>query len=208
MNHRRNENADALARSRALTRRALLAQGASGLGGIALATLLGNEAAAGPVVRQRSQATHFAPEAKRVIYLLQNGAPSHLDLYDYKPRLREWMGQELPPSVQGGQRLSTMTSGQKSKPVLPNITEFRQHGRCGAWVSSFLPHLAWIVDDVCLVRSMHTEAINHAPAITHFLTGAEQPGRPSMGAWLSYGLGSETQELPAFVVMTSRDKEA
>jgi uncharacterized protein DUF1501 len=199
-----------------LTRRALFGRGAMGLGAAALAMLLGEEASAAPATPHRPPTPgprpplglHFAPKAKRVIYLLQNGAPSHVDLFDYKPGLRERMGQEIPPSVQGGQRLSTMTSGQKSKPILPNITEFRQHGQSGQWICSFLPHTASIADDICIVRSMHTEAINHAPAITFFLTGAEQPGRPSMGAWLSYGLGSETQDLPAFVVMTSRDKEA
>jgi hypothetical protein len=207
---------------RQLTRRALFQQGAAGLGVAALATLLGEGAEAAPRSATAAKAKpgaparfgglngvpHFPPKAKRVIYLLQNGAPSHLDLFDYKPGLKERMGQELPPSVQGGQRLSTMTSGQKSKPVLPSITTFQQQGQSGAWMNSFMPHLAGVADDLCIVRSMHSDAINHAPAITFFLTGAEQPGRPSMGAWLSYGLGSATQDLPAFVVMTSRDKEA
>jgi len=200
-----------------LTRRALFGEGALGLGGAALAALLGEEALAAPAKAgarrpasgpQQPKILHYAPKAKRVIYLLQNGAPSHVDLYDYKPKLREMMGQEIPPSVQGGQRLSTMTAGQKSRPLLPNITEFRQYGQSGAWVNSFMPHIASVADDLCFVKSMHTDAINHAPAITFVLSGAEQPGRPSMGAWLSYGLGSETKELPAFVVMTSRDKEA
>jgi len=118
------------------------------------------------------------------------------------------MGVQIPDSVQGGQRLSTMTANQKARPVLPSVTQFHQHGQSGAWLCHFLPHTASIADDLCIVRSMHTEAINHAPAITFFLTGSELPGRPSLGAWLSYGLGSETQELPSFVVMTSRDKEA
>src|SRR5437870_2899693 len=189
---------------RHITRRALLGRTATGIGTAALAYLLGGEILSAAPTTSPVAAMgglpgfpNFAPKAKRVIYLLQNGAPTHVDLFDYKPKLKEMMGQELPPSVQGGQRLSTMTSGQKSKPVLPNITEFRQYGKSGAWVCNFLPHLAEIVDDVCFVKSMHTSAINHAPAITYFLTGAEQPGRPSMGAWLSYGLGSETQDLPA-----------
>jgi hypothetical protein len=143
-----------------------------------------------------------------VIYLFQNGAPSHVDLFDYKPMLTEWRGKEIPPEVQGGKRLSTMTSGQTSKPCLPEITKFAQHGESGAWVSDFLPRTAAIADDLCFVKSLHTEQVNHAPAITFFLTGGEIPGRPSMGTWLTYGLGSETQDLPGFVVMTSRDKEA
>jgi len=192
-------------RSRLLTRRALFGEGAAGLGGLALASLLGESAAAAPA---RPTFPNHAPKAKRIIYLLQNGAPTHVDLFDYKPKLKEMMGQEIPPSVQGGQRLSTMTQGQKSKPLLPAITQFRQHGQSGAWLCHFLPHTAAIADDLCFVKSMHTNAINHAPAITFFLTGHEIPGRPSMGAWLSYGLGSETRELPSFVVMTSRDKEA
>ena len=208
---------------RLLTRRALFQQGAAGLGVAALATLFEEGAEAAPKAKQAIKPAapgvpgrfgglagvpHFPPKAKRVIYLLQNGAPSHLDLFDYKPGLKERMGQELPPSVQGGQRLSTMTSGQKSKPVLPSITTFQQYGQSGAWMNNFMPHLAGVADELCIIRSMHSDAINHAPAITYFLTGAEQPGRPSMGAWLSYGLGSATQDLPAFVVMTSRDKEA
>ncbi|HTE20298.1 MAG TPA: DUF1501 domain-containing protein [Armatimonadota bacterium] len=200
-----------------LTRRALFGAAAGGLGTAALATLLGNEAVAAPAppkpgARPGAGALagvpHFAPKAKRVIYLLQNGAPTHVDLFDYKPELEKWRGKEIPASVLGGQRLSTMTSGQTAKPVLPNITSFAKHGKSGATVCNFLPHTASIADDLCFVKSMHTDAINHAPAITFFLTGAEQPGRPTMGAWLSYGLGSANEELPAYVVMTSRDKEA
>ena len=151
---------------------------------------------------------HIAPKAKRVIYLFQNGAPSHVDLFDYKPMLTEWRGKEIPDEIRGGQRLSTMTQGQTSKPCLPEITKFSQHGESGAWLSDFTPHMAAIADKLCFVKSMHTEQVNHAPAITFFMTGAEQAGRPSMGAWLTYGLGCETAELPSFVVMTSRDKEA
>jgi hypothetical protein len=199
-------------RQLAMTRRALFGHGTMGLGMAALASLLGDEALAAPsrhsILNTQYSLPHFAPKAKRIIYLLQNGAPTHVDLFDYKPKLKEMMGEEIPPSVQGGQRLSTMTAGQKAKPLLPAITEFRQYGQSGAWVNHFMPHLATIVDDVCFVKSMNTNAINHAPAITAFLTGAEQPGRPSFGAWLSYGLGSESRDLPAFVVMTSRDKEA
>lgn len=199
--------------ARRFTRRALFGRGAAGLGTLALAGLLAEEASASnpgraPGSAARRGLPHHPPKARRVIYLLQNGAPSHVDLFDYKPVLKERMGEEIPPSVQGGQRLSTMTAGQQSRPLLPAITEFRRHGQSGAWICSFLPHTAGIADEICLVRSMHTNAINHAPAITFFLTGAELPGRPSFGSWLSYGLGSETRDLPSFVVMTSRDKEA
>lgn len=195
-----------------LTRRQLFSKGALGLGTAALAALFGRAA---PAVGQTPAriggldgVPHFRPRARRVIYLFQNGAPSHVDLFDWKPGLEKLRGSPLPDSVRMGQRLSTMTEGQKEKQLLPSIAPFRQHGSSGAWISDFLPHTARIADDLCLVRSLYTNAINHAPAITFFLTGAELPGRPSAGAWLSYGLGSETEDLPAFVVMTSRDKEA
>jgi len=201
----------------AVTRRELLSRTAFGLGTAALATLFGRDLAAAATDGAtqdrggKGDAPHFPnfpSRAKRVIYLFQNGAPSHIDLFDYKPKLAELRGQEIPESVTTGQRLTTMTSGQSKRPILPAITQFRQHGQSGAWVGSFLPSIASIADDLCFIQSMHTEAINHAPAITFVLTGAEQPGRPSLGAWLSYGLGSDSEELPAFVVMTSRDKEA
>lgn len=188
-----------------LNRRQLFSRSAVGIGAAALATLLGDDAfAASP----SSEIPHFTPKAKRVIYLLQGGAPSHVDLFDYKPELAKRRGEELPASVHMGQRLTTMTSGQKTKPVLPGITGFKQYGKSSAWFCDFLPHMAAIADDLCFIKSMHTEAINHAPAMTLFLTGSEMPGRPSIGAWLSYGLGSLNQNLPTFVVMTSRDKEA
>jgi hypothetical protein len=197
-----------------VTRRQFFGRSACGLGTAALASLLGQgngmaaDASTAKVVGGLPALPHFAPKAKRVIYLFQNGGPTHVDLYDYKPKLTEWRGKEIPPEIRGGKRLSTMTSGQTAKPALPEITKFSQHGKSGAWVSDFLPNIAGIADDLCFVKSMHTEQVNHAPAITFFLTGAEQPGRPSMGSWLTYGLGSETQDLPSFVVMTSRDKEA
>jgi hypothetical protein len=191
------------------TRRQFFGRSAVGIGTAALASLLAEDAAAEP---RRSGGLpgvpHFAPKARRVIYLFQNGAPTHVDLFDYKPTLTRWRGRQIPPEIQGGRRFSTMTSGQTVRPVLPNITKFARHGQSGAWVCDFLPHTASIADEACFIKSMHTEAINHAPAITFFLTGAEIAGRPSMGAWLSYGLGSDTQDLPAFVVMTSRDREA
>lgn len=196
-----------------MTRRQLFGRAASGFGAAALASLMNADRPANASPPDRigglDGVPHFAPKAKRVIYLFQNGAPSHVDLFDYKPKLTEWQGKEIPAEVLGGRRFSTMTSGQTSKPALPEITKFARHGQCGAWVASdFLPHTATIVDDVCFVKSMFTNAVNHAPGITFFLTGAELPGRPSMGSWLTYGLGSETEDLPAFVVMTSRDKEA
>jgi len=203
---------------RHITRRALFGRMAAGIGTAALWSLLKDDLAsaatvAGPVRPAGGMAPlagfpQFAPKAKRVIYLFQNGAPSHVDLFDYKPKLREWHGKEIPAEIIGNKRFSTMTSGQTSKPCLSAITNFSRHGRSGAWVSDFLPHTASIADELCFVKSMHTGAVNHAPAITFFMTGAELPGRPSMGAWLTYGLGSTSADLPAFVVMTSRDKEA
>lgn len=151
---------------------------------------------------------HFAPKARRVIYLLQNGGPPHLDTFDDKPGMEKFRGQEIPPSILGHKRFSTMTANVKQKLVLPPFTGFKQYGKSGAWIGDFMPHTAGIVDELCFIKSMHTEAVNHAPAINFFLTGGEQPGRPSMGAWATYGLGTESQELPGFVVMTSRDKEA
>ncbi|MEQ1861074.1 MAG: DUF1501 domain-containing protein [Chthoniobacteraceae bacterium] len=191
-----------------LTRRALFAKSAMGLGGAALGALLTRDGFALPADPAAPRLPHFAPKAKRVIYLLQNGAPSHVDLFDYKPKLKEWHGKQIPDEVVGGKRFSTMTGNQTARPVLGEISNFAQHGASGAWVSDFLPRIASISDDVCFIKSLHTEAVNHAPAITFFMTGGEQAGRPSMGAWLSYGLGSESNELPSFVVMTSRDKEA
>ncbi len=198
-----------------LTRRALFGKSAMGLGTAALTSLLSplNGNAVAGVENEARQGglpdlPHFAAKAKRVIYLFQNGAPSHVDLFDYKPKLRELHGQQIPDEIVGGKRFSTMTGGQTERPCLSEITHFSQHGESGAWVSDFLPRTAEIADNLCFIKSMHTEAVNHAPAITFFMTGSEMAGRPSMGAWLTYGLGTETQELPSFVVMTSRDKEA
>ena len=147
---------------------------------------------------------HFAPKAKRVIYLFQSGAPSQMDLFDYKPRLKDLATTELPESVRGGQRLTGMTSGQTTFPIAPSLFQFQQHGASGAWMSELMPHLAKVADELCFIKSMHTEAINHDPAITFFQTGSQLAGRPSIGAWLAYGLGSENQDLPAFVVMISQ----
>lgn len=149
---------------------------------------------------------HFAPKAKRVIYLFQNGAPSQLESFDYKPMLTQMMGQDLPESVRQGQRLTGMTSDQKSFPLVGSYYSFKQHGQSGAWVSDLFPHMAKVVDDICIIRSMHTEAINHDPALTFFQTGAQQGNRPSMGSWVSYGLGTENKNLPSFCVLLSRGK--
>jgi hypothetical protein len=147
---------------------------------------------------------HFAPKARRLIYLFMNGAPSQLDLWDYKPKLSGLFDTDLPKSIRMGQRLTTMTSGQKRFPVAPSIYKFAPHGQCGTLVSELLPHTAQVVDELAVIKTVHTEAINHDPAATFLLTGNQVPGRPSLGAWLSYGLGSEAENLPAFVVMTPR----
>ena len=191
---------------RQFTRREFFGKTATGVGAVALANLLNPKAlAAGPAALPGLP--HFAPKAKRVIYLLQNGAPSHVDLFDHKPMLKKMERQLLPESVLGGRRFSTMTN-TKEKLLLPNITTFDRYGQSGVSLGNFLPHTAEIVDELCFIHSMHTTSVNHAPGINYFLSGAEVPGRPSMGAWLSYGLGAETEDLPAFVAMTSRDKEA
>lgn len=179
-------------------RRQFLRGSGLSLGGVALAALSGDARAL----------SHFAPKARRVIYLFMHGGPSQLDLFDHKPGLKRLHGQEIPASVIGAQRLTGMTSGQKSKPVTASLFNFARHGRSGAWVSELLPHTAKIADELCIIRSMHTEAINHDPAVTFLQTGHQQPGRPSFGAWLSYGLGCESQDLPAFVVMVSRGSAA
>jgi hypothetical protein len=196
--------ADELRRS--LTRRALFRRGAQGVGAVALASLL--EADAAPTLNPETGGLaglpHFAAKAKRVIFLHQSGAPSQMDLFDYKPTLEKYHGDELPDSIRQGQRITGMTSGQKSLPVARSIFEFQQHGESGAWLSELLPHHAKIVDKITIIKSLYTEAINHDPAITFIQSGSQQPGRPSMGAWVSYGLGSENQNLPAYVVLVSQ----
>jgi hypothetical protein len=177
-----------------MNRRHFLGSAGLGLGAMALASMSAKPQAA----------QHFPAKAKRVIYLFQSGAPSQMDLFDHKPGLTAKRGIDLPDSVRMGQRLTGMTSGQKKFPVAPSIFKFAQHGRSGAWLSGLLPHTAKIVDDLCIVKSMQTEAINHDPAITFVQTGSQLAGRPSMGAWVAYGLGSVNQDLPAFVVMLSR----
>lgn len=187
-----------------INRRNFLGRTSFGVAGAALASLLGNQRiVSGMADGRRLGFPNFVPRAKRVIYLFQSGGPSQMDLFDYKPQLKERRGEELPTSIRMGQRITTMTAGQDSLPVVPSLFSFARHGQCGAWVSELLPHTAKVVDELCIVRSMHTEAINHDPAITFFQTGSELAGRPSMGAWLAYGLGSQAEDLPAFVVLLS-----
>jgi hypothetical protein len=149
---------------------------------------------------------HFAPKAKRIIYLFQNGAPSQLESFDYKPKLRELHGQDLPASIRDGQRLTGMTSNQEQFPLVGSTFDFKQYGQSGTWVSDLFPNIGKIADEICVIRTMHTEAINHDPALTFMQTGAQQGNRPSMGAWMSYGLGSENQNLPNFCVLLSRGR--
>ena len=192
-------------------RRQFFGRASTGLGTVALASLLNRNlfaaetSGAGQRVGGLKDLPHFAPKAKRVIYLLQSGAPSQVDLFDYKPSLDKLHMTELPASVRDGQRLTGMTAGQSKFPVIKSPWKFQQHGKSGTWLSELLPHMAGVVDDICVVKSMHTEAINHDPAITFFQSGHQQPGRPSIGAWLSYGLGSETENLPSFVVLLSKN---
>lgn len=186
-----------------IARRQFLSRSALGLGSVALASLL-NANTPTTTGSPSARAPHAAPRARRVIWLTQAGAPSQLDLFDDKPDLKRWFQQDLPGSVRGTQRLTGMTSGQKTFPVAPSPFEFKSFGRSGTRLSELLPYLGQVADELCLVRSMHTEAINHDPAMTLLQTGHQNAGRPSMGAWLSYGLGSENQNLPAFVVMISR----
>jgi len=189
------------------TRRHFFGRSATGIGTVALSSLLNPnlfaEPSAPPTVGGLSGLPHFAPRAKRVIYLFMSGAPSQLDMWDYKPKMVEWYDKDLPDSVRNGQRITTMTSGQKRFPIAPSIFKFYRHGRHGAWVSELLPHTAGIVDDLAVVKTVNTEAINHDPAITYIQTGSQLPGRPSTGSWMSYGLGSMNQNLPAFVVLHS-----
>jgi len=185
-------------------RRLFLRSTGAGLGGAALATLL-HSARSNAMASEQGlpDLPHFAPKAKRIIYLFQSGAPSQMDLFDPKPTMINRQGEDLPASIRQGQRLTTMTSGQATFPVAPSIFKFNQHGQSGMWMSELMPHLSTVVDDLCMIRSVHTEAINHDPAITFCQTGSQLAGRPSIGSWLSYGLGSENQDLPAYVVLTS-----
>ncbi len=203
-------------RSLFLNRRSFLGKAALGAGSVALASLLGNQFFRkdknGIITKDNDfggnngvmNALHHASKAKRVIYLFQSGGPSQLELFDYKPTLIKRKGEELPDSIRQGQRLTGMTSGQSSFPLAGSVFDFKQYGQNGTYISDLLPYTAKMVDDLCIVKSMYTEAINHDPAVTFFQTGSQQPGRPSMGSWLSYGLGSENKNLPAFSVLLSR----
>lgn len=194
-----------------LSRRRFLQTFGMGLGSIALADLLNPvstlaQPSVGPAQPGVLKQLHFPPRAKRIIYLFMAGGPSQLETFDYKPLLNRLNGQDLPDSVRQGQRLTGMSGNQSVLPLAGSIFPFQQHGRAGAWVSDLLPHTAKIVDDLCIVRSLHTEAINHDPAITFLQTGSQLSGRPSMGAWLSYGLGTDNANLPAFVVLITPGK--
>jgi len=188
-------------------RRKFLSKMSLGIGGIALGSLMvpgmfsGNEDDL-----FNNVVPHFAPKAKRIIYLFQNGAPSQLDLFDYKPTLQKMHGEDLPASIRNGQRLTGMTANQAKFPLAGTKFNFAQHGQTGAWFTEAMPHLASMADDMCFVRSLYTEAINHDPALTFFQTGAQVGNRPSMGSWISYGLGSENKNLPAFCVLLSKGK--
>jgi Protein of unknown function (DUF1501) len=192
----------------AVTRRHFFSSAGLGLGSLALSSLLPSAASAAgtKAIGALPDVPHFAPKAKRVIYLFQSGGPAQQDLFDYKPLLNEKNGQQLPEHVRGGQRLTGMSVNQASIPLAGSVFRFAQHGKSGAWLSELLPHTAGIADELCFIKSMYTEAINHDPAITFFQTGSQVAGRPSMGAWVSYGLGSMNKNLPTFVVLVTKGK--
>ncbi|MGB7344558.1 MAG: DUF1501 domain-containing protein [Pirellulaceae bacterium] len=188
-----------------LSRRSFVQQAAAGLpllGSVGLASLINDSAFAAST--PETSLPHFPPKVKRVIYLFQSGGPAQMDLFDYKPNLQKQFGKEVPRSVYPDDRKTTMSSAQASFPVAPSKFKFKQAGQAGTWITEKLPHLAGVADDLCVIRSMHTDAINHDPAITFQQTGSQIPGRPSIGSWLSYGLGSENENLPAFVAMSSK----
>jgi len=198
--HKANEN---------YSRRDFLTKTTLGLGALSLGSLMSPTNAFGQSTflnENKLRLPHFVPKAKRVIYLFQSGAPSQLDLFDYKPELNKRNGQELPKSILGNQRLTGMTAGQTSFPLAGSHFQFKQHGQSGAWMSDLMPHTSKIADELCFIKSMHTEAINHDPAVSFIQTGSQLPGRPSIGAWLSYGLGSDNKNLPEFVVLITKDK--
>ncbi len=195
-----------------LARRQFFGQAAGGIGTVALATLFNPQVARADKTKGTPgilEKTHFPQRAKRVISLFMHGGPSQVELFDYKPLLKELQGTELPPSVRGTQRLTGMTSKQKSLPIsAPGQFTFKQYGQSGSWISDLMPNLAKVADDICFIKSLNTEAINHDPAVTLFQTGHQQPGRPSIGAWASYGIGSENADLPAFTVLISQGSAA
>jgi len=190
------------------TRRQFFGSMAKGLGGAALGSLLGHDMLQAATESLSGAAgmngqPHFAPKAKRVIYMFMSGAPSQIDMFDYKPEMKAFFDKDLPDSIRNGQRLTGMTSKQARFPIAPSIYDFKQYGQSGAWVSELMPYTAKMVDDIAFIKSMYTEAINHDPAITYIQTGNQIPGKPSLGAWLSYGLGSLNKNLPSFVVLNS-----
>ena len=196
-----------------MTRRQLLSRSSKFIGAAALTSLLAqdgvladNPVPGGGDIRGIPGLPHFAPKAKRCIFLFMYGGPSQMDLFDYKPHLAKRFGEEVPESIYPAERKTTMTSGQKSFPCAPSTLKFAQHGQAGTWLSDAMPHLAKCIDDVCVIKSMHTEAINHDPAAMLFQTGSVIPGRPSMGAWVNYGLGSDNANLPSFVALTSNGR--
>jgi hypothetical protein len=190
-----------------INRRQFFGKSATGIGTLALSSLLQNDLLAAPALSMNPLAglPHLPAKAKNVILLWQGGGPSQVDLFQHKPGLEKLRLTELPASVRGNTRLSTMTASQSKYPILPALKPFRQYGKSGRWLSELLPHTGSIADDLCFIDSMHTEAVNHAPGVTFFLTGSQIPGRPSIGAWGTYGLGAMSQDLPSFVVMTSSD---
>lgn len=190
-----------------LDRRAFFQRTASGLGALALGSLLGSSAQASPMSEDKLESIRrqVAPKAKRVVYLFMAGGPSQFETFDYKPKLASMLGKGLPDSVRGGQRLTGMSANQANLPIAPSLYKFDQYGKSRAWVSELLPYTAQVVDELCIVKSLFTEQINHDPAITFFQTGHQLPGRPSIGSWVSYGLGSENQNLPAFIVLVSKN---
>jgi hypothetical protein len=187
-----------------ISRRSFLGLTGLGIGAMAAKSLMASDSLASAASAPTIGTPNFAPKAKRVIYLFQSGGPSHIDLFDHKPKLVDQHGQELPDSVRQGQRLTGMTSGQKTLPLCQSIAKFSQHGESAQWISDLLPHTAKIADKIAVIRSMHTEAINHDPGITFINTGSQFPGLPSMGSWVSYGLGSMNENLPSYVVLLSQ----
>ncbi len=196
-------------RQQLMTRRQFFGKSSTGIGTVALASLLNRELFAASAVNMNplEGLPHLVPKAKNVILLWQGGGPSQIDLFQHKPGLEKLRLTELPASVRGNTRLSTMTASQGKYPILSALKPFQSYGKCGRMLSSLLPHTGSIADDICFIDSMHTEAVNHAPGVTFFLTGSQVPGRPSLGAWGTYGLGCLSQDLPSFVVMTSSDKD-
>lgn len=193
--------------NRTFDRRNFLLRTASGLGALALGSLLGNRAIGAPAREQALEAIRqrVAPKAKRVVYLFMAGGPSQFETFDYKPKLTTMLGKALPDSVRKGQRLTGMSANQAALPIAPSLYTFAQHGKTKTWVSELLPYTAQVVDELCLIKSLYTEQINHDPAITFFQTGHQLPGRPAIGSWVNYGLGSENQNLPAFIVLVSKN---